>query len=77
MKIITDQDGLYGYGCASFTLRSDLIGSAVESISSLFLSGARSIVSRIFGSGAIIAPIGAADRFLMLQSGASIGRYGT
>ncbi|HMH64896.1 MAG TPA: enolase C-terminal domain-like protein [Rhizomicrobium sp.] len=30
VKIITDQDGLHGYGCASFWFRADLIGPAVE-----------------------------------------------
>jgi mannonate dehydratase len=30
VKIITDQDGLYGYGCATFTQRSDLVIPAVE-----------------------------------------------
>ena len=30
VKIITDQDGLYGYGCATFTQRADLIKPAVD-----------------------------------------------
>jgi mannonate dehydratase len=30
VKIMTDQDGLYGYGCATFTQRADLVGPAVE-----------------------------------------------
>ncbi len=30
IRITTDQDGLYGYGCATFTQRADLIKSAVE-----------------------------------------------
>ena len=30
VKIVTDQDGLYGYGCATFTQRADLVGAAVE-----------------------------------------------
>lgn len=30
VKIITDQDGLYGYGCATFTQRADLVVPAVE-----------------------------------------------
>ena len=25
VKITTDQDGLYGYGCATFTQRADLV----------------------------------------------------
>ena len=30
VKVITDQDGLYGYGCATFTQRADLIKPAVD-----------------------------------------------
>jgi mannonate dehydratase len=30
VKITTDQDGLYGYGCGTFTQRADLIKPAVE-----------------------------------------------
>ncbi|HZT70160.1 MAG TPA: enolase C-terminal domain-like protein [Terriglobia bacterium] len=30
VKVLTDQDGLYGYGCATFTQRADLVGPAVE-----------------------------------------------
>ena len=30
VKILTDQDGLYGYGCATFTQRADLVKPAVE-----------------------------------------------
>jgi mannonate dehydratase len=30
VKVTTDQDGLYGYGCATFTQRADLVGPAVE-----------------------------------------------
>src|ERR1035441_4472815 len=30
VKISTDQDGLYGYGCATFTQRADLVKPAVE-----------------------------------------------
>ena len=30
VKIQTDQDGLYGYGCATFTQRADLVVSAVD-----------------------------------------------
>ena len=30
VKILTDQDGLYGYGCATFTQRADLVVPAVE-----------------------------------------------
>src|SRR5690349_9725515 len=30
VKITTDQDGLHGYGCATFTQRADLVRPAVE-----------------------------------------------
>jgi mannonate dehydratase len=30
VKILTDQDGLHGYGCATFTQRADLVKPAVE-----------------------------------------------
>lgn len=30
VKVLTDQDGLYGYGCATFTQRADLVIPAVE-----------------------------------------------
>src|SRR5882724_3322134 len=30
VKITTDQDGLYGYGCGTFTQRAELVKPAVE-----------------------------------------------
>jgi mannonate dehydratase len=39
VKVITDQDGLYGYGCSGFTTRSDLIVPAVEKYLKPFLLG--------------------------------------
>jgi mannonate dehydratase len=39
VKILTDQDGLYGYGCATFTQRADLVGPAVERYLKPFLVG--------------------------------------
>jgi hypothetical protein len=30
VKVVTDRDGLYGYGCATFTQRVDLVRPAVE-----------------------------------------------
>src|ERR1700745_2929532 len=30
VKVQTDQDGLYGYGCATFTQRADLVVEAVN-----------------------------------------------
>jgi len=39
VKITTDQDGLYGYGCATFTQRADLVRPAVEKYLKPFLLG--------------------------------------
>jgi mannonate dehydratase len=39
VKVITDQDGLYGYGCATFTQRADLVVAAVEKYLRPFVSG--------------------------------------
>ncbi len=39
VKIQTDQDGLYGYGCATFTQRADLVVAAVERYLKPFLIG--------------------------------------
>ncbi len=39
VKIQTDQDGLYGYGCATFTQRADLVVPAVEKYLKPFLIG--------------------------------------
>src|SRR5215472_7156017 len=39
VKITTDQDGLYGYGCATFTQRADLVTPAVEKYLRPFLVG--------------------------------------
>ncbi|MGH9405771.1 MAG: enolase C-terminal domain-like protein [Terriglobia bacterium] len=40
VKILTDQDGLYGYGCATFTQRADLVIPAVEKYLKPLLVGA-------------------------------------
>ena len=37
VKITTDQDGLHGYGCATFTQRADLVKPAVEKYLKPFL----------------------------------------
>ena len=37
VKITTDQDGLYGYGCATFTQRADLVKPAVDKYLKPFL----------------------------------------
>src|SRR5579884_2174954 len=39
VKVLTDQDGLYGYGCATFTQRADLVVPAVEKYLKPFLTG--------------------------------------
>ncbi len=39
VKIQTDQDGLYGYGCATFTQRADLVMDAVNRYLKPFLIG--------------------------------------
>jgi mannonate dehydratase len=39
VKVLTDQDGLYGYGCATFTQRTDLVVPAVEKYLKPFLIG--------------------------------------
>lgn len=39
VKIITDQDGLYGYGCGTYTQRAELVVAAVERYLRPFLIG--------------------------------------
>ncbi len=39
VKIQTDQDGLYGYGCGTFTQRADLVVAAVDKYLKPFLIG--------------------------------------
>jgi len=39
VKVITDQDGLYGYGCATFTQRAELVVAAIEKYLKPFLIG--------------------------------------
>src|SRR5258707_965543 len=39
VKITTDQDGLYGYGCATFPQRADLVVAAVEKYLKPFVIG--------------------------------------
>src|SRR5277367_5244908 len=39
VKIVTDQPGLYGYGCGTFTQRADLVKPAVERYLKPFLLG--------------------------------------
>src|SRR6266852_5245789 len=39
VKITTDQDGLYGYGCATFTQRAELVVAAVDQYLKPFLTG--------------------------------------
>jgi mannonate dehydratase len=39
VKVITDQEGLYGYGCGTFTQRAELVNAAVEKYLRPFLIG--------------------------------------
>ncbi|HJT89846.1 MAG TPA: enolase C-terminal domain-like protein, partial [Bryobacteraceae bacterium] len=39
VKVVTDQDGLYGYGCATFTQRAELVNAAVDRYLKPFLLG--------------------------------------
>jgi mannonate dehydratase len=39
VKVLTDQDGLYGYGCGTFTQRAELVVAAVEKFLKPFLVG--------------------------------------
>src|SRR5438270_6504271 len=39
VKVQTDQDGLYGYGCATFTQRAELVVDAVDRYLKPFLLG--------------------------------------
>jgi mannonate dehydratase len=39
VKVMTDQDGLYGYGCGTFTQRAELVNAAVERYLRPFLIG--------------------------------------
>jgi mannonate dehydratase len=39
VKVVTDQDGLYGYGCATFTQRAEVVNVAVEKYLRPFLMG--------------------------------------
>ncbi len=39
VKVVTDQPGLYGYGCATFTQRADLVVAAVDKYLRPFLIG--------------------------------------
>lgn len=39
VKVTTDQDGLYGYGCGTYTQRADLVVAAVERYLKPFLVG--------------------------------------
>jgi len=39
VKVVTDQAGLYGYGCATFTQRADLVVAAVDRYLKPFLVG--------------------------------------
>ena len=62
VKITTDQDGLYGYGCATFTQRADLVVPAVEKYLRRSSSAGRPTASRTRGRSATTARTGATAR---------------
>jgi mannonate dehydratase len=62
VKITTDQDGLYGYGCATFTQRAELVNAAVEKYLRPFLIGKRADRIEDIWQPATTAPIGATAR---------------
>src|SRR5437870_4352005 len=39
VKIVTDQDGLYGFGCGTFTQRAEVVNTAIEKYLRPFLLG--------------------------------------
>src|SRR5688572_17470987 len=39
VKVLTDQDGLYGYGCGTYTQRAELVVAAVEKYLKPFMLG--------------------------------------
>ena len=62
VKITTDQDGLYGYGCATFTQRADLVVPAVEKYLRPFLVGKPADRIDDTWQAATTAPTGATAR---------------
>jgi mannonate dehydratase len=62
VKVLTDQDGLYGYGCGTFTQRADLVVPAVEKYRSLFSSASLRIALTICGRRCTTARTGGMGR---------------
>ena len=62
VKVTTDQAGLYGYGCATFTQRADLVVPAVEKYLKPFLSASRLTGSTTSGKPATTVRTGAMVR---------------
>ena len=67
VKITTDQDGLYGYGCATFTQRAELVKPAVERYLKPFLLGKTTDRSRTSGRAAMTALTGKMGRCLTMR----------
>src|SRR3977135_3984676 len=63
VKITTDQDSLYGYGCATFTQRADLVKPAVERYLKPFLVAKPPIASKTSGNPATTARTGKTARY--------------
>jgi mannonate dehydratase len=59
VKISTDQPGLYGFGCATFTQRAEQVKAAVEKYLRPFLIASAPTASKTSGSPATTTPIGA------------------
>jgi len=76
-EITTDQAGLYGYGCATFTQRADLVVPAVEKYLKPFLIGKPADRIETSGRPATTVPTGATARFSTTPSAAWTRRYGT
>jgi len=62
VKVTTDQDGLYGYGCATFTQRADLVRPAVERYLKPLLVGKPADRIETPGRCATTAPTGVTGR---------------
>ena len=62
VKVTTDQDGLYGYGCATFTQRADLVVPAVDRYLKPFLLGKPADRIEDIWQASTSAPTGATAR---------------
>ena len=78
VKVVTDQPGLYGLGCATFTQRALVVQTAIDQYLKPFLIGnAASTRSRTSGSRPTSAPTGATAPCSSTRSAASTWRCGT